>query len=149
MRIIIVGPACSGKDYLCSFLMEKGLNKAITYTTRPIRDSEIDGKDYHFINIDTFNVMLNNNEFYEYDHFNDWYYGSSKNDFNTCDLFIKTPRGIAKLDEDDRLNSYVIYLNMSEMMFYQQNHWILLQYPHIFSILIYLLHQYRRYLMLY
>lgn len=114
MKIIIIGKGCSGKDYLCSYLEKKGLVKSITYTTRPMRDNEIDGKDYYFISNNKFIEMINNNEFYEYDQFNNWYYGASLKDFNNCNLFIKTPRGINKLHKDDRNKCYIIYLNIND-----------------------------------
>lgn len=47
----IMGKSSSGKDTICSRLYDeyKGIKKIILYTTRPIRDGEIDGREYFFI----------------------------------------------------------------------------------------------------
>jgi guanylate kinase len=114
MKIILIGKGCSGKDYLSSHLESNGFKKSIAYTTRPKRINEIDGKDYHFISKELFESMINSNKFYEYDNFNNWYYGSSLEDHNNKDLFIKTPRGISKIKENDRKDYYIIFLNIAD-----------------------------------
>jgi guanylate kinase len=114
MKIILIGKGCSGKDFLSSHLEFNGLKKSIAYTTRPKRLNEIDGKDYHFISKDLFESMIELNKFYEYDNFNNWYYGSSKEDHINKNLFIKTPKGISKIRKDDRKDYYIIYLNISD-----------------------------------
>lgn len=57
MLIAITGISGSGKDTLGKFLSEYGINKLVSYTTRPIRDGEIDGEDYHFINKDKYSKL--------------------------------------------------------------------------------------------
>ena len=47
-RIILVGKAASGKDHLRKKFESRGFKYAVTYTTRPPREGEIDGKDYLF-----------------------------------------------------------------------------------------------------
>ncbi|MDU1583338.1 MAG: guanylate kinase, partial [Peptoniphilus harei] len=51
MIYLILGHSGSGKSTLRDELAKKGLNKIITYTTRPPRPKEVDGLDYNFINI--------------------------------------------------------------------------------------------------
>lgn len=48
---IFMGKSASGKDTLYRKIMEthKELTPVITYTTRPIRAGEIEGKEYHFV----------------------------------------------------------------------------------------------------
>ena len=90
-KLIIVGHGASGKDYLSDCLIEKGLKKSITYTTRPMRDGEIDGEIYNFVSVEKFKEMDSNGEFYEYETFKeDWYYGCTNEDWNNCNLFITT-----------------------------------------------------------
>ena len=53
--IFIAGKTCSGKTRIVSELCKKfGYKKIVTYTTRPIRDKEVDGVDYHFISEEEF-----------------------------------------------------------------------------------------------
>jgi len=49
----ILGKSSTGKDTIYKRILEDGeldLKDIILYTTRPIRDGEIDGKSYHFVN---------------------------------------------------------------------------------------------------
>jgi guanylate kinase len=49
--ICIMGRSASGKDTIYRMLMEEnrfGFQKVIPYTTRPIRQGEKDGREYHF-----------------------------------------------------------------------------------------------------
>lgn len=102
-------------------MIELGLNKSITYTTRPKRESEVDGDVYHFISNEKFNEMIENDEFYEYDVFlNDWYYGSTKEDWENCNLFIKTVKGVNSIREEDRKGCFVVYLDIDEGIRYER-----------------------------
>ena len=47
--IEIIGKNGSGKSYLANKLYNLGFKRNVGYTTRPIRDNEIDGLDYFFI----------------------------------------------------------------------------------------------------
>lgn len=52
----VMGKRSSGKDSIYHEIMEKGalgLKPIIPYTTRPIRDGEQDGREYHFCTEDT------------------------------------------------------------------------------------------------
>lgn len=102
-------------------MIELGLNKSITYTTRPKREGEVDGDVYHFISNEKFNEMIENDEFYEYDVFlNDWYYGSTKEDWGNCNLFIKTVSGVNSIREEDRKDCFVVYLDIDEGIRYER-----------------------------
>ena len=47
--IVLVGHIASGKTCVAKALEKRGYRRIVTYTTRPPREGEIDGKDYHFI----------------------------------------------------------------------------------------------------
>ena len=111
-RIILVGKAGSGKDYLRKKFESRGFNYAVTYTTRPAREGEVDGKDYHFITDDVANQMVESGMFYEYVYFNGWLYGTTVNQFYSDDLFIMTPSGISNIKPEDRKNSFIIYIDI-------------------------------------
>lgn len=65
---VISAPSGSGKTTICRLLLEKveGLELSISYTTRPRKNGETEGKDYHFISDDKFDKMISLKEFLEY-----------------------------------------------------------------------------------
>ena len=63
-RIILCGKAASGKDHLRKVLEGRGFRYGVSYTTRPPREGEIDGKDYYFLDESEFNNLAENGFFY-------------------------------------------------------------------------------------
>ena len=60
-------PIWCRENNLVNFLSErKGFVTSISHTTRTPRSKEVDGKDYHFVNIEKFEKMINDKEFLEY-----------------------------------------------------------------------------------
>ena len=64
---IITAPSGAGKTSLVKELLsaDPNLQLSISYTTRPPRPGEVDGKDYHFVALETFMTMLEKGEFLE------------------------------------------------------------------------------------
>ena len=63
----LMGKSSSGKDTIYSrILKETGLIPIVLYTTRPIRDSEHEGVEYHFVDDDRFNAMKDSGEVIEW-----------------------------------------------------------------------------------
>jgi len=115
MKLILVGKAAAGKDFLKNKLSSKGFKAGVSHTTRPPRDTEIDGKDYHFVDISTFKNMINDGEFIEHMEFNGWFYGQTEEDFNTSDVMIMSKDGLDMLPKKYRNQCIVIYLDPSRM----------------------------------
>lgn len=114
-RIVIVGKGGSGKDHMRKKLEEAGFRYCVSHTTRPPREGEIDGRDYYFISRDTASQeYIRKDKFYEYVIFNGWVYGTSKDEFYSSNLFIMTPSGLAKMKQEDRAESFVVYLDIEE-----------------------------------
>jgi guanylate kinase len=111
-RIVLVGRAASGKDHMRKMLEEKGFKYAVSYTTRPPRTGEVNGKDYFFLSVEEFERMIQNDEFYEYVSFNNWYYGTTKEQFYNDDVFIMTPHGISHVKPQDRKDTFIMFLDM-------------------------------------
>jgi guanylate kinase len=112
-RIILCGKGAAGKDHLRKILEGRGFRYGVSYTTRPPREGEIDGRDYYFLEETEFQDLIEQGFFYEYVTFNGWYYGTSKEQwFETDDVFIMTPTGISKLHAADRKHSFIIYLDI-------------------------------------
>ena len=56
--------------------MDDEIFLSISYTTRPPRPGEIEGKDYYFVDEDSFTQMQENNKFLEYAKVFDYYYAT-------------------------------------------------------------------------
>ncbi|MGH1485248.1 MAG: guanylate kinase [Cellvibrionaceae bacterium] len=76
----ISAPSGAGKTSLVKALLERDpvINVSVSHTTRARRPGEEDGRDYYFVDQDTFVGMLNNNEFLEHAQVFQNYYGTSK-----------------------------------------------------------------------
>lgn len=111
-RLIIVGPGGSGKDVLRKRLEKKGFRHSVSCTSRPMREGEMDGVDYHFKE-DSF-FLENPEKFIELEKFNGWYYGTTHAEFLKSDVFVITPGGVNNLPKDVIENSFIIYINPSE-----------------------------------
>jgi len=124
--LCILGKSAVGKDTLAAGLLndkDLSVTKAISYTTRPRRENEVNGEDYYFISVDEFMKMRNNNEFLEETSYNvngeTWYYGFAKKSFmnlNKTIIAVINPRGLVEFinDEDIRKNLFVLYLKANE-----------------------------------
>ena len=64
--IIISGTTCAGKGTVVKELLNENLSLSISYTSRPKREGEIDGKDYYFVSSEEFEQKIANNDFLEY-----------------------------------------------------------------------------------
>ncbi len=85
--IVLVGKSGAGKDYLASLLhKESDYNLIVSHTTRPKREGEVEGVNYHFIDSKTVHSMIAKDMFYQYRTYDTlvnnkpetWYYGTSK-----------------------------------------------------------------------
>lgn len=110
--LILMGPAASGKSTIANKLLEDyAYHRIVTYTTRKPRYNE-DENSYHFVSEDLFRQMINNGEFYEYDYFNGFYYGTKKEVFPYPSVLILTPKGYYNLS--DSFTSIPIYLEVEK-----------------------------------
>jgi len=112
--IILIGESASGKSTLEKELVNRGFNKIISYTTRPIRQGEKDGVDYHYISEEEFLNKLNNGFFAEYTIYNSWYYGIAVPDCKDNSVVVVEPHGFSQLKKIDRLNIISFYIKVDE-----------------------------------
>ena len=77
---IVSAPSGSGKSTLVNelFKVAKHLDFSISYTTRPPRGSEQNGKEYFFVTKEQFEAMIKADEFLEYANVFGYYYGTAK-----------------------------------------------------------------------
>jgi guanylate kinase len=77
---IISAPSGSGKSTLVNELLKlvPDLDFSISYTTRPSRGSEQNGKQYYFVSREEFEQMIRNDEFLEHANVFGNYYGTAR-----------------------------------------------------------------------
>ena len=77
--MVISAPSGAGKTTLCHRLVSRfpELEESVSYTTRPPRNGEQDGVDYHFVTEERFKQMVADNDFAEWAVVHGNYYGTS------------------------------------------------------------------------
>ena len=79
--VILSGASSVGKGMIREKLLEdKDMNLffSISETTRPMKEVEVDGKDYYFVSHKAFADSVKNKELLEFTEFNGYYYGTPK-----------------------------------------------------------------------
>ena len=125
---ILIGASASGKDTVMNRLIKEfDVKPVISYTTRPIRDCEQEGREYHFITNEEFEEIKDNGEFVEtrvYKTVNgNWYYGLPKsgidleddNNYITIldfDGLLELEKWLRDIGQIDKLTS--IYVDVTE-----------------------------------
>lgn len=78
MIITLSGMSTSGKTYLAKALSDMPqFSKTVSVTTRPMREGEIDGVDYHFVSAEEFRALIDKGEFLEYEASHKAMYGTA------------------------------------------------------------------------
>lgn len=75
---VVAAPSGTGKTSLVRALMaaRPQLKFSVSYTTRPMRPNEVEGRDYHFVDRATFEAMVERGELLEWARVFDNYYGT-------------------------------------------------------------------------
>lgn len=77
---VISSPSGAGKSTIARKLIEADghIRMSISATTRPIRPGEVDGRDYHFVDVPAFKQMVADDAFLEWAHVFDHRYGTPR-----------------------------------------------------------------------
>jgi guanylate kinase len=81
--IIVSAPSGAGKTTIVRHLLDAGLKLefSISACSRPKRENEVDGVDYHFINASLFKEKIRKDEFIEWEEvYKDHFYGTLKSE---------------------------------------------------------------------
>jgi guanylate kinase len=80
LLIVVSGPSGVGKGTVCSALRKKmpELTYSISATTRPPRETEVDGVNYFFKTVSEFKEMIKNDELIEWAQYVGNYYGTPR-----------------------------------------------------------------------
>lgn len=105
----IMGKSASGKDTIYQRLLrnpEFSLERLVIYTTRPIRDGELDGREYHFVTEEDFQKLKAAGKIIEDRGYETvyglWRYFTADN----MDLEEKNYLGIGTLESYEKLKAY-------------------------------------------
>ena len=118
--IAIMGKSASGKDSLLKALLQepqfKEAKPIISCTTRPIRENEINGIDYHFLTNEQFTNLVLSNRMLEATVFNDWCYGTSIDSLSTSGINIGVfnPEGCESLRQNENITLCLIYVEATD-----------------------------------
>lgn len=115
--IAIFGKSGSGKDTIQKWLVNNGYGCGIvSHTTRPPRDYEKDGIDYHFITNYKFAEKIYNGDMLEATEFNNWMYGTSIEALSKdkINIGVFNPDGIRCLLDERRIEVLPIYIVTSD-----------------------------------
>jgi guanylate kinase len=119
IMVVLSSPSGAGKTTITKKIQQK-LNSfkiSVSHTTRKPRLNEIDGVDYNFIDIKTFEKKIEENFFYEYAKIFDNYYGTSKiavnNIIKNNDIIFDIDwQGNQQLSKFDELNLLKIFITI-------------------------------------
>jgi len=77
---VLSSPSGAGKSTIARMLLEKDKDIAmsVSVTTRPMRPGEVEGRDYHFVDVPTFKDLVGDGELMEWAHVFDHRYGTPR-----------------------------------------------------------------------
>lgn len=133
MLTIIMGKTCSGKNAVVKELVSRGWSQIITYTSRPKRRGEKNGREYFYISEEDFASKIKSGYFAEWKSYyvngKTWYYGSPSEEIIEASLddknhvIILTPQGVedtlsflSKYISDYQINIIYLYANRSTIL---------------------------------
>jgi len=80
LMLVLSSPSGAGKTTISRRLLEEdgNLTMSVSATTRPKRPGEVDGRDYRFVDLTEFNLMVNRQEMLEHAKVFGHYYGTPR-----------------------------------------------------------------------
>jgi len=117
--IIVTAPSGAGKTTIVHHLLKtfKQLAFSVSATNRPKRSNEINGKDYYFLDTETFKAKINAHEFVEYEEvYENRFYGTLVEEVeklwseNKCIVFDVDVKGALTLKNKFKEQALAIFI---------------------------------------
>ncbi len=113
--VAFVGKSGAGKDYCAKKLHSENPDTThfiVSSTTRPSRDYEKEGVDYHFLSEKEFAAA----RFLETASFNGWHYGTRYEDLDPdrINIGVFNPTGLKSLAAQEDINLTIVYVKASD-----------------------------------
>lgn len=111
--VALFGKAGSGKDTILREVVKQGdFHEVISCTTRPIREGEQDGVNYHYLTNEQFTDLVLANKMLEATVFRDWCYGTSLDalSYDKINVGVWNPEGLGLIIEHPSLDVLPIYI---------------------------------------
>lgn len=117
--LALIGKAGAGKDAIQTascHLHPTIFNKIVSCTTRPPRDNEKDGVDYHFLSVEDFTRKVLNGDMLEATEFRGWFYGTSIDSLveDKINIGVFNPAGIEALLEMPGISVMVVLVEAKD-----------------------------------
>ena len=118
--IALMGKAGSGKDTILHALLKQPAFKnavpIVSCTTRPMRENEKDGVDYHFLTQSEFTDKILSGDMLEATVFNDWCYGTSLENLSKdkVNIGVFNPEGVGLLRNNENIKLTLIYIEAND-----------------------------------
>ena len=114
--VALIGKAGAGKDSIQKATCELHplmFHPIVSCTTRPAREGEIEGVNYHFISLNEFTRKVLNGDMLEATEFRDWFYGTTLDSLSKdkVNIGVFNPAGVEALLQDSRLDVVVFEVN--------------------------------------
>ncbi|HEY9553034.1 MAG TPA: guanylate kinase [Allosphingosinicella sp.] len=95
LLFVLSSPSGAGKTTIARMLLaqDEGISLSVSATTRPIREGELEGRDYHFVIDAEFDRMVESGQFLEWAHVFGRRYGTLENEVRKsidsgCDVLL-------------------------------------------------------------
>ncbi|MFC7498922.1 guanylate kinase [Enterovirga sp. GCM10030262] len=95
LLFVLSSPSGAGKTTIARMLLDQdsGISLSVSATTRPMREGEVDGRDYHFVTDAEFDRMVESGQFLEWAHVFGQRYGTLENEVRKsidagCDVLL-------------------------------------------------------------
>ena len=114
-HVIVCGESAAGKVNFKKKCIDKFYKHEISFTTRQMRDCEINGVDYYFVTVEEFEKRIEDNFFLQFDKLGESdgtfdYYGTSYFEFLQSEVMIMTPQGIVKIPQNIKERCLIVYV---------------------------------------
>jgi guanylate kinase len=114
---VLSAPSGAGKTTVCRGVVEQdpGVAFSVSHTTRPPRDGEVAGRDYHFVSADEFRRLVAKGAFLEHAEYSGNLYGTSWAAIETtlergCDAILEIETEGARQVRERRADAHLIFL---------------------------------------